>query len=188
MDLKVVVERDPDPFDPRTEDENLGTMVCFHKRYTLGDRHDLKHDDFNGWDEMERYLKEDLGALCVLPLYLYDHSGITISTHPFGCRWDSGQIGFIYTTREDIDKIMGYKRLTKKKLAEIEKSLIAEVEVYDQYLTGDVWQFSITDEESDTVLESGCGFFGEAHCREEAESCRVALDRSLDHDLCGANI
>lgn len=33
----------------------------------------------------------------LMPLYLYDHSGITISTSEFCDPWDSGQIGFIYT-------------------------------------------------------------------------------------------
>src|SRR6187402_3409459 len=32
---------DDDPMSPR-EWDNIGTMVCFHKRYTLGDKHDYK--------------------------------------------------------------------------------------------------------------------------------------------------
>ncbi len=38
---------------------------------------------------------------CILPVYLYDHSGITINTVPYSCRWDSGQIGWIYQPKSD---------------------------------------------------------------------------------------
>ena len=85
-----------------TEFDNLGKMVCFHKRYSLGDDHDIHHDDFNGWDEMGEHLTKGHDAVIILPLYLYDHSGITIQTTPFSCPWDSGQVGFIYMDRETI--------------------------------------------------------------------------------------
>ena len=44
-------------FDPR-EDDNIGIMVCFHKNYRLGDKTDLKSDDFNGWEELYNHLKK----------------------------------------------------------------------------------------------------------------------------------
>lgn len=92
------VVHDEDAPNPRKEFDCFGKMVCFHRRYDLGDKHDLKAEDFNGWDELEAYLKEDLKAAVVLPLYLYDHSGITINTTGFSCPWDSGQVGFTYAT------------------------------------------------------------------------------------------
>ena len=96
---KIEVIHDTDPFDPR-EDDNLGTMICFHGSYNLGDKHDYNHQDYNGWDEMKEAIikNEDVGV--ILPLYLYDHSGITIATTPFSCRWDSGQVGFIIISKE----------------------------------------------------------------------------------------
>ena len=36
----------------------------------------------------------------ILPLYLFDHSGISISTGSFHDPWDSGQVGFIYASKE----------------------------------------------------------------------------------------
>jgi hypothetical protein len=36
----------------------------------------------------------------VLPLYLYDHGNITMSTGSFHDTWDSGRVGFIYMTKE----------------------------------------------------------------------------------------
>ena len=37
----------PDDFfpNPRREDENFGTMICFHRRYQLGDEHEYKDSD-----------------------------------------------------------------------------------------------------------------------------------------------
>ena len=122
-----------DPQDPR-EDENLGTMVCFHKRYTLGDKTDLTSEQFDGWKALEKYLIEEKNAVVVLPLYMYDHSGISIATFRHGqhASWDCGQIGFIYATKEDIKRI-GIKK------SQVEKSLIHEVEYYNKYVQGDCY-------------------------------------------------
>jgi hypothetical protein len=35
----LFVVLDDEPINPREEWDNFGTMVCFHKRYTLGDEH-----------------------------------------------------------------------------------------------------------------------------------------------------
>ena len=44
FELEVV--QDTDPESPRTWD-NLGTMVCFHKRYELGDKTDYRTEDYD---------------------------------------------------------------------------------------------------------------------------------------------
>jgi hypothetical protein len=101
----------------------------------------------------------------VLPLFLYDHSGITMSTGPFGCRWDSGQVGWIICDKETIEREFNGDR----DLAE--KCLIAEVATYDQYLTGDVYGFIVEerdfdeerdeDDDSDWEHADSCwGFYG----------------------------
>jgi len=43
------------------------------------------------------------------PVYAYIHGGITVSTTPFSCRWDSGVLGFIRTTsKESAEKWINY--------------------------------------------------------------------------------
>jgi hypothetical protein len=43
--LKIVIDEDPP--NPREDRDNLGRMVCWHKRYSLGDKHDYKEpEDF----------------------------------------------------------------------------------------------------------------------------------------------
>jgi hypothetical protein len=44
----------------------------------------------------------------ILPLYVYEHSGVTMRTYPFGCRWDSGQAGYIYALKSKFLKETGY--------------------------------------------------------------------------------
>jgi hypothetical protein len=48
------------------------------------------------------------------------------------------------------------------------KCLIGEVATYDQYLTGDVWFYSIQDSKGE-VLDSCYGFYGYEYARKEAE-------------------
>lgn len=119
------------PESPR-EWDNLSRMICFHNRYSLGDKTELKAGDFDGWEGLKSYLVKEESAAAILPLYLYDHSGIKISTGPFSCPWDSGQVGFVYVTRDQLKR----EGLTKAKAREV---IMAEVETYDEYLKGDVY-------------------------------------------------
>ena len=129
--------------NPRQVNECMGTMICFHRRYNLGDFHTFKNpDEFIKWCSEN---KDNI--ISMLPLYLYDHTGITISTEPFYDRWDSGKIGCIYTTKEDV-KSFGYDLEDKEY---IEQRLIEEVEDYDAYLQNDYIEiyFSLFDDKND---------------------------------------
>ena len=68
-DYRIRTFYDESPESPRNWD-NLGTMVCFHRNYDLGDKHDYNSNDYNGWNEMEKDIikKEKVGV--ILPLYL----------------------------------------------------------------------------------------------------------------------
>jgi len=166
--------------DPR-EWENLGKMVCFHGRYNLGDKHDYKTEDFDGWKEMSEHLIKEEGALVILPLYLYDHSGITMSTGSFSCPWDSGQVGFIYADKKMILDFYGGKKVTKAKLKRVEKGLRAEVEVYDSWISGSCYGWNADDPDGDEIDDSCWGYYGynwkENGLREAAEN---AIDCEIE--------
>lgn len=158
----VKVVQDDDPINPRKEWDNLCKMVCFHSRYNLGDKHDF---DIESIQEFVK--RKDVFSL---PLYLYDHSGITISTAPFSCQWDSGQVGYIYVERDTFLKEFGFKKMTKKAKERLNDLLTGEVEEYDSYLTGDVYGFKVEDEEGDTI-ESCWDFIGDQeYCFKEGVS------------------
>lgn len=155
--LKVVQDNNGD--SPRNWD-NLGTMVCFHNRYNLGDKHSYDADNYSGWEEMQKaILKEEGRGTVILPLYLYDHSGISMRTSAFSCRWDSGQVGFIVANGKEVLSEFGGKIVTKKLRERIGGILEGEVETYTQYLEGEVYGFQIVDEEGEHI-DSCYGFYG----------------------------
>lgn len=106
-----------------------------------------------------------------LPLWLYDHSGITMSCGvrrgQFADCWDSGQVGWIYTTKDNVVKEIGYSENDWRECAT--RLMEAEVKEYDQYLTGDVYGFTLlkkadTEAEDDDStweeVDSCWGFYG----------------------------
>ena len=176
---------DDTPLNPREDHDCLGKMVCWHSRYSLGEKHDYDepsdflrsllfseyssgHDRNNPvfaflksgkakdarleynrstreWELQENQhwssdsdwyvsssyaaslkdevpdwflddclsalttgelfsLVEQMDGMVILPLYLYDHSGITMNTCGFSCPWDSGQVGWIYADKAMIEQ------------------------------------------------------------------------------------
>jgi hypothetical protein len=161
------VFQDENPMNPR-EDDNLGTMVCFHKRYNLGDKHGLRHGDFESWKQVKHHLETKLNAAVILPLYLLDHSGITMRTDSSGFRaqdpagWDWGQVGFIYVSRAKLQEEYSVKRVTKKIRSIAAQVLEAEIITYDQYLRGDVYGFELFEIDEDKMADE------EVECVEDA--------------------
>jgi len=168
----IKVEQDDTPMNPRTECDNLGTMVCFHTRYTLGDTgHGYDSRDYKGWEGMKQAILKDNPDAVILPVYMYDHSGITINTTGFSCPWDSGQVGFIFLSLYDARKQMHWKVVTKKRRAQLESYLRGEVEVYDQYLRGEVYGYEVIAPDGEE-LHSCWGYYGdpdESGLMEEAQ-------------------
>lgn len=134
--------------DPREyyKDTNIGKMICWHKRYTLGDEH-----NFDTPRDFQRWIKENERRIaCILPVYLLDHSGLHISTHDFLDPWDSGQVGYIYCTKNTLRE----RELSSPEGYERAKELLQEeVEEYDKWLSGDppYYGFEITDENDNTI-------------------------------------
>lgn len=142
--------------------DNLGTMAIFHKRYNFGDddkKVSFSSADFSGWEEMKEFITTKLKAVVCLPIYMYDHSGITINTIGFSCPWDSGQVGFIYVTESQMKDNYG-EHYTQEDIERAQKVLIGEVETMDQYIQGQVFSFRITKNGAQ-VGESCCGFYGD---------------------------
>lgn len=138
-DYLISIDYDWDPVNPR-EWDNFGTMVCFHGRYTLGDKHGLESPDYSSWSEVRDYIEAELGAMVILPLYLYDHSGISMSVgspRAHHASWDSGQVGFIYCTDGDM-VANGIKDIDQA-----EALLRGEVEAYNRFLTGQVYTYRV---------------------------------------------
>ena len=171
--IEIIQENDPE--SPR-EWDNLGKMICFHSRYNLGDKHDYRSNDYSGWEEQRKDIEKKENVCVMLPLYLYDHSGITMNTTGFSCRWDSGQVGWIVVSKEQVRKEYGVKRINKELIEKVTNILENEVKIYDQYLTGDIYGYRISKvtecelgHEHKEEVDSCWGFYGEDECMTEAE-------------------
>ena len=199
----IAVHHDEDAQSPR-QDDNFGTMVCFHRNYNLGDEHKHENaDDFllslledtinkddGDWYKAERFRErvqdsfnpQELGWSAydravdnklleaisrkhvIMPLYLYDHSGLSISTGSFTGRahhadWDSGQVGWIYATKEDVLREFGGKNLTAAKREQAETLMRGEVDYYDNYLRGECYGYELY--KGGDVVDSCWGFIGD---------------------------
>jgi hypothetical protein len=145
---------------PRSPGEfsNMAHMVCFHRRMMLGDAdHGINPDSFTSWSELEQYLINERGAYLICPLSIYDHSGVTIF---IGCPsdpWDSGQVGFVYVTKDDI--LHEYGEVTPETERLARRVIEGEVETYDRYLRGEVYGYEIF--ENGKFYDSCWGFYCE---------------------------
>lgn len=170
--IKIVL--DPEPLNPRIEfDCHLGKISCRHSRYHLGDK------PYNmDIDELKEII--DSPDIISLPLYLYDHGGITMRCSSFGCPFDSGQVGYIYCSVADAEKEYSTKDRTFESWLDMVKSRLAsEIEEYDHYLTGNCYGFIIEDQNGEE-MESCYGFLGDQkYCLEEARSSATIFNNLM---------
>ena len=184
----------------------LGKMVCSHSRYNLG--HVQVEDGMDGWYdhlasehdlvyrndwypeehgkvEYEDYVQKWVEAnLIILPLYLYDHSGITMNTKGFHCQWDSGQVGFVYVSKQKAKEEWKWNKLSKKRVEKIRDILRSEVQTYDHYLTGSVYGYSI---EGDHSEDSCWGYYGSSYDENSdweymIQCAKDNIDAGIKHD------
>ncbi len=166
---KLEITHDIYPDNPRDWD-NPCTMWCGHSRYNLGD------ERLVGAYESWNHVLTTINHAVALPLYLYDHSGISISTTPFTCRWDSGQVGWITMTKEQILSTFGGKRVTKQKREQAIALMQEEVNTYDCYITGEVYSYAITDADGE-VVESCGGYYGRQYAEQDGAEALARWQR-----------
>lgn len=172
---KISIFPDDDPENPR-EWDNLGTMVCFHRRSNYGDQTEFKTPE-----QLFEFLKEEKPIF--MPIFAYEHSGIALSTrrdvYPFNDVWDSGWLGIIYVTREKVaSEYGGSNALTDGKsvvtspempahpvlseadiLSRVMDVLEGEIKVYSQWLNGEFCGYHVTPlDDEDDVLDSTWGY------------------------------
>lgn len=163
----IKIYHDPDPESPR-EWSNLGTLICWHRRYRLGDSH--------RFDSPKAFLRDRAGVsdqsdlsmdqlreradrkAVLLPVFLYDHSGLAMNTIGFHCPWDSGQVGYVYVTLDSVREEFGVKRVTKAMREKAAEILCGEIVSYDAYLGGRVYGYVI--EQDGEEVDACWGFVG----------------------------
>jgi len=161
------IEVDDFPESPRDWD-NLSVFYCFHERYSLGDTHSIDRSRYDSWNDLaiNEFDSDDV----VVPLYLLDHSGLTLSTTPFSCPWDSGVVGYAVVSKERIISEYGvYNDDSKNKAL---TCIDSEVDIYNRYLCGDVYSILIEKKcgccDSWTLVDSCVGYYGYEYAKSEA--------------------
>lgn len=185
----LTIEQDDYPESPRSW-SNLCTMVCWNRNYTLGDKH-----SFSNPDEFMQHLYTDVTGKCcddddcweaiyeelsatdlvlIKPIRVYEHGNIALSTsggYPFNDRWDSYLTGFIYVTKETVFKECGC--ITEENWEEYaDKRIEGEMEIYNQYLQGEVYGYTLTKKETQQERCPHCGeIINEYEEEIEVDSC-----------------
>lgn len=80
----------------------------------------------------------------ISPLYMYNHSGISLSLSPITCDWDTSKIGWVYVTLDRFkehyfDDYTGSEE-QKKKLTD---AINGELSVFNDYYAGNVFYFTL---------------------------------------------
>lgn len=132
-------------------------------RYTWEDNDGTVYGNLTSW-KVCLYYVEDLTIpqcqsllypyLVSLPLWLYDHGGITIGcgdlVYPYDDRWDSGLVGWIVYARQAEDGENWCENAYAR--------MLAEVEEYDQYLQGEIYGFTLYKNREE--IDSCWGYYG----------------------------
>lgn len=146
--IEVAREHD-DSLDDKLDEYRNGCGEIFYE----GHREDL---DEIVYDSLEKH------KVLVVPVYAYIHSGIALSTGSFSCPWDSGQIGIVVVTQDDLKKL-GLEDKTEK---EIEGYVKNDIEYINNVLNGNMWYFNVEKIEQcnscgneQGEIEDSCGGF-----------------------------
>ena len=176
---KIEIHRDDCDDSPRGWD-NICIFHIAHRRYSFGD------ENHNSGESIKKAERQAIAqGDIVLPLYMYDHSGITISLSPFSCRWDSGQVGSVVIPRLKMIEEFGKKNFTPKLKARALEVAKGEVETMDRFVTNQVYGYKVfgpilgddDDDDCRDELEACWGFYGEIS--ELIEECKATVDWTI---------
>ena len=108
----------------------------------------------------------------IFPLEAYIHSGVVLALSGEGNfpdrQWDVSQLGYVFVSKKEW-------KTAKKALA----AALAHVAYWNQYLSGDVWYFSVEDEQGN-VLDSCSGCYGRKDAETEALAALEAALKERD--------
>jgi len=140
--MKILkITQDPNPPNPRYWNP-IGTIIYNHPKYILGD-YQIDKENYSSWqDVLEKEIldvSENPASIIYLPIYLLDHSSISISTSDFNNPWDSGQVGYIYMERTPLHQ--------DKSDIQLKQILKSEISDFNKYLQGDCYGFELIESE-----------------------------------------
>jgi hypothetical protein len=175
-------------YDPREEGTgNVGRFVSFHRQMHSELPVDEPPGGFGGWaSHMTGVFKQYPGCAYV-PVFRYEHSGVRLSTDSFYGRaphaeWDSGLAGLLVAPLDVIRECYGVSRVTAKVRARAVEDLKQEIETWDDWISGQLYEVGTErfEEDLDGWIEIDDEFpvmvFGYTHAQQAAreEAARVS--------------
>ena len=134
-----------------------------------------KHPDFYVPEPNEKSIPEDpdevtekyVNTHWIFDMEAYIHSGVHLSLAGKGNypdrRWDVSQLGFVFVSKEEWSTE-----------AEAKEAAIGLIDSWNMYNSGDVWGYTITDDE-DNEVDSCWGMYGHDYCEQEAKDAMASL-------------
>jgi hypothetical protein len=96
---------------------------------------------------------EDDEFCLLLPVYMYNHGDVMVSTSPFECQFDSGVLGYWVFTQQELDEHFKGNR------EEANKYVKHRIEEYSEYLQGNVYTLHTFDQETFQYEDSVSGIY-----------------------------
>ena len=89
--------------------------------------------------------------------------------------WDSYLLGIVAVSKEKVRKEYGWKKISQKRNDFVVGVMTREIETLDQYLTGEVYGYVVTNEDGEET-DSCWGYFGEDGIKEALEEAKSVID------------
>ena len=137
-------------------DGNLCTIFSQKGNWNIGDPGYSYTRDEAPEKYEEFKARQDKGEILMLPVYMYDHSGQTISLGDFHDRFDSGVCGFAFVEKKRIFE--EYPDTTEENWKEKAYKVIqAEIDIYDKYIRGEnyAWLLEKAEETEHRRISDG---------------------------------
>lgn len=137
-------------------------------------------------------LIDETGEVAMLPISMYEHSGISIwlgsTDGHIDARWDCSSIGFAYIEKSTAEEEMPNRKLVDGNNDDWKKwsydIMEGEMETYNQYVKGEVYGYMIEDEYgeegSDTDLCGCWGFYGDDGKEDMLKEAKADIDSYLE--------
>lgn len=154
--------RDDDPINPREDGDELVTFHMDHNRYNFPQELEFKldNDRIYSIDDVVNQVQDHYGPVLHCVIYMYEHSGYTFRTTPFGDRFDSGVVGIAFVPLSRIRTYFNVTRVSQKLRQKVYQYIVDTVKEYDLYSNGEVYGYMMKDPHGDD-LDSCWGFLGD---------------------------
>ena len=133
-DWKIKIEYDSDSENPR-DWSNLGEFLVSNRCRYCENESDLDIDEID--------LKTLSKTHIILPVSVYDHSGVSIYIGSPCDRWDSGQVGWYIVSKDKIRSEYNVKRISPKLRERVISYLESEVKTFNQWINGEVYSYTL---------------------------------------------